>query len=136
MSPTHSPEHLADWIAAARSARAQAYAPYSSFQVGSVLVATDGRIFAGCNVENVSYGGTICAERNALGAAVLAGARAFQAVVVVTDAPRPVFPCGICRQMLAEFGTDVRVYAVHGEGPPVEASLAALLPHAFESGDI
>lgn len=122
---------LASWVQAARDARAQAYAPYSNFLVGSVLVADDGRIFAGCNVENVSYGATICAERNALGAAVVAGVRAFRAVVVVTEAPAPVFPCGLCRQMLSEFGGDVPVYAVHRDGPAVTSTLAALLPQAF-----
>lgn len=124
------------WLAEARAAQANAYAPYSSFQVGSVLIDEHGRSFAGCNVENVSFGATICAERNALGAAVLAGALRFQAVVVVTNAARPVYPCGICRQMLAEFGTEMVVHVVYGDNQQEQTTLAALLPRAFERQDL
>lgn len=127
---------LPDWIARAREAQSKAYAPYSNFAVGSALVTHDGTLHAGCNVENVSFGATICAERNALGAAILAGAREFQAVVVVTNAPRPVYPCGICRQMLAEFGTSLQVHVVYGDDQYEQTTLDQLLPKAFGVGDI
>lgn len=95
-----------DWDALleeAWKARDRAYAPYSKFHVGAALLAADGRIFSGCNVENISYGLTNCAERVAIGAAVAAGAREFVAVAVVADTTVPISPCGACRQVLAEF---------------------------------
>jgi cytidine deaminase len=103
-----------DWdslVEAAWLARDQAYAPYSSFHVGAALLASDGRIFSGCNVENISYGLTNCAERVAIGAAVAAGVREFLAVAVVADTGVPISPCGACRQVLAEFGVPLVMLA-------------------------
>jgi cytidine deaminase len=117
-------------VSAARAAQQRAYAPYSRFHVGAALEADDGRVFVGCNVENASYGLTICAERAAICAAVAAGARRFRRAVVVSDSDPPAAPCGACRQVLAEFGSDLRIDAV---GPKGTASwtMAALLPAAF-----
>lgn len=98
-------------VKAAWQAREQAYAPYSKFQVGAALLAADGRVFVGCNVENLSYGLTTCAERVAMGAAVAAGAREFLAVAVVAETGVPISPCGACRQVLAEFGVPLVVSA-------------------------
>lgn len=117
----------------AREARAHAYAPYSRFPVGAALLAEDGRVFTGCNVENASYGLTNCAEKVAIGKAVSEGARRFRAVAVVgpeDDLPCP--PCGSCRQVLHEFGPEMRVLTPEeGEGYRV-TSVRELLPGAFE----
>jgi len=120
-------------VAAARAVRTQAYAPYSKFAVGAAVLDEHGEIHAGCNVENVSYGLTVCAERNAVAAAVAAGARHIRAVAVVA---RPaVTPCGACRQVLAELGdaaTPVVIAAPIGQSEE-RLTLGALLPHAFKA---
>jgi cytidine deaminase len=117
-------------IAAARAAQARAYAPYSNFRVGAALESTDGTVFLGCNVENASYGLTICAERAALCAAVSAGAQRFRRAVVVSDADPPAAPCGACRQVLAEFGLELPIQGV-GSKRTISWRLSELLPAAF-----
>ena len=120
-----------DWdqlVTAAWQAREAAYAPYSNFAVGAALLAKDGRIFLGCNVENISYGLTNCAERVAIGAAVAAGVRQFVAVAVVADTGVPISPCGACRQVLAEFGVPRVILANRSER--MEFGLDELLPRA------
>lgn len=117
-------------ISAARSAQARAYAPYSRFRVGAALEAADGTVFVGCNVENASYGLTICAERAAICAAVSAGAKRFRRAVVVSDVDPPAAPCGACRQVLAEFGLDLSIDGV-GSKRTVNWRLSDLLPAAF-----
>lgn len=117
-------------IAAARAAQALAYAPYSNFKVGAALESTEGAVFTGCNVENASYGLTICAERAALSAAVSAGAQRFRRAVVVSDVDPPAAPCGACRQVLAEFGLDLAIEGV-GSKRSVVWRLSDLLPAAF-----
>lgn len=106
----------------------RAYAPYSRFHVGAVLVGKDGRTFAGCNVENISYGLTICAERNAVFAAVAAGCREFEKIVITADTELPASPCGACRQVLAEFNPDLEVVLSNFRGQTETFRLSQLLP--------
>jgi cytidine deaminase len=117
-------------IDAARAVQRRAYAPYSNFHVGAALESEDGTIYTGCNVENASYGLTICAERAAICAAIAAGARKFRRVVVVSDVDPPAAPCGACRQVLAEFARDLRIDAI-GPAGTVSWTIAQLLPAAF-----
>jgi cytidine deaminase len=120
---------------AARAVQAQAYAPYSGYRVGAAILAEDGRVFVGCNVENASYGLTICAERAAVVRAVADGARRFRRVVVVSDSEPPAAPCGACRQVLFEFGPDLEVEAV-GPSSRHQWSMHELLPAAFSKGSL
>ncbi len=115
-------------IAKAIESAARAYAPYSKFHVGAALVARDGRVFLGCNVENISYGLTICAERNAVFAAVAAGVRDFAKIVIVTDTAEPASPCGACRQVLAEFNPDLEIVLANFHGQSLQFRLSELLP--------
>lgn len=119
----------------ARAARQRAYAPYSRFQVGAVVLTRDGRRFDGCNVENAAYGLCNCAERTALFAAVAAGCRPgdFAALAVVADTPGPVSPCGACRQVMAELCDDAMPVLLGNLGPHVqETTVAELLPGSFK----
>jgi len=123
-----------DWeplIAAAREVRARAHAPYSRFAVGAALLMEDGSIVTGCNVENRSYGLSLCAERNAVTAAVGRGLKKPQAVVVVTSSSPPSAPCGMCRETLRELVEDVPILLVNPEGERLERTLAKLLPDSF-----
>ena len=126
-----------DWpalVAAARAAAARSYSPYSRYAVGAALLAEDGRVFAGCNVENASYGLTNCAERTALFKAVSEGARRFRALAIAGGTARsPALPCGACRQVLAEFcapSTPVAVAPLR-RGAPVVRALGDYLPFSF-----
>jgi len=114
----------------ARRVRKQAYAPYSNFQVGAALESTDGKVFSGCNVENISYGLTICAERNAVFAAVAAGVRSFRRIVIVADSVEPVTPCGACRQVLSELSENMEIICINLHGRKFRAKLPELLPRS------
>lgn len=121
-----------DLFSAAQAARGTAYAPYSHFTVGAAVETADGRRYAGANVENASYGLTNCAERVAVQAAVMDGARAIVAVAVAGPDGVTVAPCGACRQVLAEFGTPATRVVYGSASGPVETTLGALLPIAFD----
>jgi cytidine deaminase len=114
----------------ALEAKSRAYAPYSNFSVGAALETSDGKVFAGCNVENISFGLTICAERSALSAAVSAGYRDFKKIVIISDSKQSISPCGACRQVLAEFSPSLEIISVGCEGERYEATLDLLLPRA------
>ena len=109
----------------------RAYAPYSNFRVGASLLASDGTIADGCNVENAAYPVGICAERGALAAAIARGSRTFEAIAIATEADEPTPPCGMCRQMLEEFSPHMLVVSVTRSGGEARWSLDELLPKAF-----
>lgn len=119
----------------ALAVRNHAYVPYSHFAVGAAVESTSGRIFTGCNVETVSFGLTICAERSAIFQAVAAGETSLRRIAVVADSPDPVAPCGACRQVMVEFGiTEVMMYNMAGTCKNV--ATAELLPYAFGPGQM
>jgi cytidine deaminase len=118
-------------IESALQARGMAYAPYSNYKVGSAIMAEDGQIYCGCNIENASYGLTVCAERNAVAAMVAAGCYRISAVAIALSGNGS--PCGACRQVLAEFGSDFPIFACDPEHPSVirQWNLDELLPASF-----
>lgn len=126
-----------DLLQAAREAQGHAYAPYSHFLVGAALRLADGRIVQGCNVENASYGLSICAERAAAFAAVAAGQTTFSEALVVGETQTPIAPCGACRQVLLEFmDPQAPLWLVGQDGRSRCTSLGELLPHAFSPRDL
>ncbi|MGI5963013.1 MAG: cytidine deaminase [Lawsonibacter sp.] len=121
-----------DLISTAVAMQEMAYAPYSNFPVGAALLCEDGTVYTGCNVENASYGCTVCAERTALLKAVSEGHRSdWRTIAIAGSGPDYCWPCGICRQMLYEFAPDLRILAVRGDGAVAEATLSQLLPNGF-----
>lgn len=121
---------------AARQASEKAYAPYSKFRVGAAVLTGSGRVFAGCNVENASYGLCNCAERTAIFSAVAAGEKRIEAVVIYTPTDAPTAPCGACRQVINEFGPGAILVSVCKGGKRTETTLDALLPGAFGPAQI
>ena len=121
-------------ISAATEARGRAFAPYSGFRVGAALLAADGTVVAGCNVESASYGLTLCAERVALVKGVSEGRLRFTAVAVVADTERLTPPCGACRQLLWEFAPEATVTLANLHGLTAEFTVRELLPHGFDGG--
>lgn len=124
-------EQFVELIDLARSVRENAYAPYSKFRVGAALRTANGAVFAGCNVENATYGATLCAERAAVASMVAAGQRDIVAIAVFTDAGSPAMPCGICRQVLMEFARPEALVIAASPAERKEFALGSLLPHAF-----
>ena len=131
--PQRLPAQYARLVRAAARARRRAYAPYSQFPVGSAVLANDGTIYAGCNVENSSYGLALCAERVAIHTAVASGRRRLTAVAVVGPAGITLTPCGACRQVMEEFGVQTVIIA-GPRGAPAVVSLQSLLPIPFTRG--
>jgi cytidine deaminase len=131
-----APHHYKMLLDSARVARDHAHAPFSNFRVGAAVLAKSGRIFAGCNVENASYGLTICAERVAIFKAISEGERGFDAIAVVTDAEKLTPPCGACRQVIWEFCGDAEVILGNLRGHTESHRMSFLLPHAFDSSNL
>ena len=129
-------EIIDNLIEAANDARSKAYAPYSKFQVGAALLTDDDEIISGCNVENCSYGLTMCAERNAVATAIVQGKMDFKAMVIVADMNRPIMPCGACRQVLAEFNPSMLIVCVGTGGKRLELTVSDLLPASFTPADL
>lgn len=123
-------QNIAKLAKVARKVREHAHAPYSRFQVGAALESDKGKVFSGCNVENISYGLTVCAERNAVFAAVASGTRSFRRIVIVADSKEPVTPCGACRQVLSEFSENMEVISLNLQGHEFRAKLSTLLPRS------
>jgi cytidine deaminase len=122
-----------DLLAAARRARDRAHAPFSHFKVGAALEAADGTVFTGCNIENATYGLTICAERVAMFKALSDGHRQFTRVAIVSDTHAPTPPCGACRQILWEFGGDLEIILGNLERETGRFKLGDLFPHPFDA---
>ncbi|GAB1606176.1 cytidine deaminase-like isoform X2 [Argonauta hians] len=127
---------ISSLIDAAVKAKGMAYCPYSKFRVGAALLTENGAIVTGCNVELCSYGGTICAERTAMVKAVSEGMKKFKAIAITSDLEDYISPCGICRQFMAEFGTDWDVYLTKKDGDYKKMTVSQLLPLAFEPSDL
>jgi cytidine deaminase len=123
-------------IDAAKQARESAHAPYSNFRVGAALRSTTGRIFSGCNVENASYGLTMCAERVAIFKAISEGERGFSALAVVTDADSLTPPCGACRQLIWEFCGDIPVTIANLKGQTDVMQMKDLFPQPFDDSNL
>jgi cytidine deaminase len=126
---------MEELINAALAAREKAYAPYSRFAVGAAVQGASGRIYSGSNVENASYGLTMCAERVAIFKAVSEGEKGFAALAVAADTTAPASPCGACRQVMAEFGINM-VVMCNTKGERLTVTLAELLPYAFDKADL
>jgi len=123
-------------VLAATQARQQAYVPYSKFRVGAALITADGSLYTGCNIENASYGLTCCAERTTIFKAVSDGHRRIVQLAVVADTDGPVSPCGACRQVIVEFGPEVRILLANLKGDLHVTSASKLLPGAFGPQDL
>ena len=121
-----------DLVKMAREAQSQAYAPYSQFRVGAALLTNDDRVFTGANIENASYGMSICAERTAVFKAVLAGHKKFQAIAIAGSGTGYIYPCGACLQVLTEFSSDMKIITVNENDEYREYYLGDLLPQSFK----
>ena len=121
---------------AATNALKLAYCPYSKFPVGAAVLVAEGKIFSGCNVENASYGLTICAERNAIFKAVSEGYLRLRTLAIASNSNSPTFPCGACRQVINEFGNDIEIYCFPKGGEVYRTNIMKLLPNSFGPGDL
>lgn len=123
-------------IRQAKNAQQKAYVPYSNFPVGAALITKTGRIYTGCNIECASYGATNCAERTAIFKAISEGDKDIMAIAVVGAAKEYTFPCGICRQVIVEYGKDIKIIIAKTEEDYKIFSIEELLPHSFSSKDL
>lgn len=122
-------------ISEAKKVREKAYAPYSKFKVGAALLSKSGKVYTGCNIESASYTPTICAERVAISKAISEGEREFKCIAIVGSSDY-TFPCGVCRQVIREFGLDIKVIVANSENDFKEFTLQELLPHSFGPDDL
>ena len=120
----------------AQKAKEYAYVPYSNFRVGAALLTSDDKVYTGCNIENASFGGTNCAERTALFKAISEGHRDFKMIAITSDSDNLTFPCGICRQVLSEFGLNMEIIVANKKGEYKVFKLSELLPFAFTQEDL
>jgi cytidine deaminase len=132
MRKTDLPPSLQELVHAAQQARQAAYAPYSHFQVGAAVRTRSGRIYLGCNVENASFGLSVCAERVAVFNAVAGGERDIVEIAVSADADPPARPCGACRQVLFEFAPTAKIIMVGASGAIAAGDIGALFPEPFQ----
>ncbi len=129
-------EEFKKLIKEAEKARNRAYTPYSKFKVGAAVLCDDGKIFTGCNIENASFGMSICAERVAIFKAVSEGSTKFEAIAVIGDTDKPCSPCGACRQVISEFGEDIPLIMANLKGDVKIKKIGDLLPEAFGKKDL
>ncbi len=127
---------LEDLIKEAFKAMEFAYVPYSHFKVGAALLTKSGKVFTGCNIENSSYGATVCAERVAIFKAVSSGEKDFDTIVIATNTNEPSPPCGICRQVMSEFSSELKIILVNNKGKIIETNLKELLPLSFTKDNL
>jgi cytidine deaminase len=129
-------DEVDDLLRVAHAVALLAYSPYSGLRVGAALLCDDGSVHGGCNVENASFGLTLCAERVAMVRAIASGGRGFRAMAVASSQTHPVLPCGACRQFLHELAPGLRIHAQGSAGPRIEVRLSELLPRAFGPADV
>ena len=129
-------EEFKKLIKEAEKARNRAYTPYSKFKVGAAVLCDDGKIFTGCNIENASFGMSVCAERVAIFKAVSEGSTKFEAIAVIGDTDKPCSPCGACRQVISEFGEDIPLIMANLKGDVKIKKIGDLLPEAFGKKDL
>lgn len=129
-------ENYKKLIKEAEKARKRAYTPYSKFKVGAAILTSDGKIFTGCNIENASFGLTVCAERVAILKAISEGSSEFEAIVIVGNTNRYCSPCGACRQVIYEFGEDIKIIMSNLKGDIKIKKMRELLPEAFSKNDL
>ncbi len=129
---TNNPHDWSQLIEAAWQAREYAHAPYSGFQVGAAVETADGRIYGGCNIENVSYGLTNCAERTAMFQAIANGEKELVRMAVCADTPEPVAPCGACRQVMVELGPQMELLLINKTGKQIHTTVEKLMPYCFD----
>ena len=129
-------EEFKKLIKEAEKARKRAYTPYSKFKVGAAVLSSDGKIFSGCNIENASFGMSVCAERVAIFKAISEGSTKFKAIAVIGDTDKPCSPCGACRQVISEFGEEILLVMANLKGDVKIKKIGELLPEAFGKKDL